>query len=514
MTVDPPDGAFVIGGGGSNYGQNLTESGIRGLFTVPTPLTGDHRGSLRAALNMLPKNSLKPWQTYLGGDDATFDVKTTAIDWIVGKAIDKPEGGLPAFLDKLVQGLTGWTHAGFQPSHAKDAAEILSNSVASLAAIMQRLQQDEMTGKFTGRSAFFDFTSQDDLSSWGSKWTQSYYGTGSGTEIISGGLGVWDGDATDDNRWGFALYNDEVSITDYQKVGAVFASSPSIGLLGGSVSKNRIMARANATLSTFVAVDFAAHGFTLGCSVSGAYTLLATGPSGFRFKPGAIYWLEAGTAGGVRIFRVWENNTVLMTYSDASSTSSLGSTFRYTGTAVNAFSDKYTPAKLASYAWFDNTPPAVRGCGWRMARTSTSGVTLNNGVNDFPGSYYDTAALLTDGLSYDITNNLVTVLAPGWYMVNVVQCGGGAISIGSGRQAAILYQNGAEVMRGAYFFSNATSDFAGFSAAFMVYCNYGDSLSPGYESSWPSGSNSLLKGEAGGTQTYWSGTFLGNTKPS
>lgn len=512
MTIDPPDGAFVIGGGDSNYGQNLTESGIRGLFTVPTPLTGDHRGSLRAALNMLPKNALKPWQTYLGGTDTTFDDKSTAIDWIIGKAIDKPEGGLQGFIDKLVQGLTGWTHTGFQTQAAKDAAEAISNSVTSLAATVQKLQQQEENGKFIGHSAVYDFTSQADASSWGSKWSQSYYGTGSGTEVISGGLGAWSGSA--DNRWGYARYSDMSTVTDYQKVGAVFATKPSIGLLGGSVSKNRIMCRVNASMSDFVAVDFAANSFTLSCSVSSSYTWLADGPSNFKFKVGAIYWLEAGTSGGARIFRVWENNTVLLTYADSAAVSSVGSTFRYTGLSVNAYSDNYVPAKVASYAFFDNTPPTVRGCGWRYARTSTSGATLTNGEHLFDSGYFDTTVLLTDGVSYDSSTNKATIQAAGWYLITICQGGGSAISIGSGRQAAVLYQNGTEVLHGADFFSNATSDFGGFSATYMVYCSEGDYLQPGYSTTWPSGSNSLLKGEAGGTHTYWSGTFLGNTKPS
>jgi hypothetical protein len=475
---------------------------------MPTPTLANAHDLLRSSLLKMPSGALNPWKAHLGISESTGTSDT--VDAVMGSLINRPK--LQDVIDGLVQGFTGWIDNGFGADDAEDAATTLANAVSTLSGIVQSLQQAESSGTFSGNAVMVDFSTMADASSWGSAWSQSYYGTGSGTLGITSGKGAWQGSA--DSRWGNARYSTMGTKTDYQKIGAVFSSKPSRTIFNGKKSTNRIMGRASSDLASYVAVDFQADSFNLNCSNSWSYTWLANGPSGFKFNPGAIYWLECGTSGGVRIYRVWENSTILKTYVDSAALTQVGSSYRHTGVSAMAFNDTYVPAQVASYAFFDNAPPAVRGCGWRVSRTSSSGTTLTNGDQMFDSSYFDTPVYLTDGLTHDASSNKITVSVPGWYLVTVNQGGGSAISIGSGRQAATLHLNGAKVQQAADNFSQPTSDFAGFNGTFIVYCAAGDYLQPGYNTTWPSGSNSLLKGESSGTQTFWSGTFLGNKQPS
>lgn len=156
---------------------------------------------------------------------------------------------------------------------------------------------------------------------------------------------------------------------------------------------------------------------------------------------------------------------------------------------------------------------APLGSGFRQYRTLTATVAAGTGSSLFPNSFFDTNDKITpDYTSAPATNNKITVANAGWYMVTV-SCSLGGNS-GSTAQTAIsplLYHNGSIYQWGnpsLYFDYSLTGDFGAtaMGSSFIVYCNAGDTLQPGYNTS---SANSLtLTGEATGGKTYWSVALL------
>ena len=59
--------------------------------------------------------------------------------------------------------------------------------------------------------------------------------------------------------------------------------------------------------------------------------------------------------------------------------------------------------------------------------------------------------------------------------------------------------------------SNQTVGQQGFDGTFLVYCDAGDVLQPGYISSWDY--DDFLKTGDAGLSTYWTVNFMSNTTP-
>lgn len=263
-------------------------------------------------------------------------------------------------------------------------------------------------------------------------------------------------------------------------------------------------------MSTCTYVDFQKGSFELGCYVSGAKTVFLT-ESSFTFRPGAAYWLECGTTGGLRYNRVWDNNRVLAIYLDSSIVADVDQ--YHVGMVVQAYSDNYNPAQVSSFAFYDNVPAEVTGCGWRITRTSETTGSFGNGTYLFPSGWFDTIDYISSDLvpRYTAAANKIEVPADGWYAVSVYQWGSdGMAAFTGGQHRAALFKNGVAVQFSNPIASNNFIGYNGFGGSFTVYCEAGDELQPGYNSTW-SGAG-LLKADAGGLGTYWAGTFLGNQR--
>lgn len=415
-------------------------------------------------------------------------------------------------IDGFIRGLLGWIGSGFQVDTVEEVSKRLADSIASMNAAITKLLQEADSGDFSGTAVSVDFQSYPNSTTMGSAWAQSYpSGSGTGTLGVSAGRVAWQGQATD--RRCVARFLTNQCRTDYQKVGAAFATVPSINFLGGYKSRNTLIARANTTMNTYTYVDLMAESLELGCYVNGAKTIFYTDTT-FRFKPGSSYWLECGTTGGARILRVWENKRVILTRTDSSSISQIGASYRNVGLGVQAANYQYVPAEIAAFAFFDNDPMQIKGCGWRVMRTDTANTASFTATESlFPQGWFNTVDYMSDDLidTYDPVNNKIVAPADGWYAVSVYQYGNQNLGPGvGGSNRAGLFKNGTCVQLANPIPSNINVGYNGFGGTFTVYCEKGDELQPGYSSTW-SGSN-LLRGEAGGLGTYWAGAFLGNKK--
>lgn len=564
-----PDGAVTIGGGDWKYGQAVNVDTAKASFEFPQPTHDNMVDLLRMVLSQLPVDALKPFAGFLGMVDGVFDniedgvnsiidslglrpVVHTLVEfeqWVhdffdaIGASIAGGDLGIfttwwhdnvtqpiadtiaglgdvsvdlgteiaraGAHIDGFIRGILGLIDSGFNVNIVEETAANLAASIAGMSAIITKLQSEESNGTFSGNAASVDFSVlADSATSIGAGWTQTYAGgSGTGTWGIWGGRTAWSGTAT--NRGFTAQYTAKVAKTDYQKVGAAFATAPSINTFGGNRSINSIYARGNASFTTRVYVDLYKNYLELGCYVSGSKTVFAT-DSTFQFKPGAAYWLECGTTGGLRVFRVWENSKIIKTYTDAAAVSAVGN--YYTGLGGVCSTDFYHPAKISMFAFYDNTPQAVLGCGWRVARTNTTGGGWSTGTNLFPASWFDTIDYLTDDLTYTMSANKVKVPYAGWYQVNIHQHGNSGMGVGGGNARVALYRNGTPVQYGSRVAHNSSVGFVGMGGTFTVYCDANDELQPGTDATYSV--SSAANADAGGLSTYWSGTFVGNKKPS
>ncbi|WKW87247.1 minor tail protein [Mycobacterium phage Chargerpower] len=105
------DGAFEIGGGEFDFGQQYTENIVKSLFTIPSAASGDPLAILRDQMLKLPLDVLKSLKDYIpGASDGDFLNVSSAVTKILESLILKPsflsEDDFQAFIDAIT-GLTG-----------------------------------------------------------------------------------------------------------------------------------------------------------------------------------------------------------------------------------------------------------------------------------------------------------------------------------------------------------------------------------------------------------------------
>jgi len=513
-----PDGAFTVGGGDFSFGQSYTESTIRSLFQPPVPNSANAVDLLGQQLSKMPLEVLQFFKDIIPDPvEEAFETIDGAIEQILANLHDNPltkvVQDIQDTIDGLVNGFVGWVNTGYTPAQLADIAKEVSKTVSDLKTVITALLSQ---AGYAGTAVVVDFAALDDASTLGSNFSQSASGTGASTVQRLGGRAKVVGTGT--GRWGWARYSAAGTKTDYQKIGVVFGTRPSIDLIGGSKSKNTIHGRYSADGNSYIAVIFTANGWTLGCQNAGSWTTfhnrVTTLFDPWDFKPGAVYWLECGTLGGPRIIRLWENNKILWTHVDTAAVSVLPSAqthpedYSYTGFGSQQFSDDMKPAEVASFAFYDNNPAALLGCGWRIARTGTGTDNVGSGDRTFPASWFDTIDYATSDLEVTISSNQVKVPATGWYQITVKQHGDGIIFGSLAVQPALLV-NGSVVSRG---HNSAWVNYNfGFFGTFTVYLNENDLVKPGYWAS-SSATSQLGGGDSAGANTWWSGVFLGNNK--
>lgn len=419
-------------------------------------------------------------------------------------------------LNNIVAGLLGFGNTLYDAviGDANTVTYNLNDTIAAMQAAISTLQNSASYVANAGNSDFVSWASAADASSLGAAWSQTYGGTGTGVLGIVSGRAAWK-DFSDNSRSCVAVYTAKQTTTDYQKIGVAFASAPN-DWYGGNDALNYIGGRVNAAGSTYVYVMLGPDTCELGCTVAGTTTVFGSVP-GFKFKSGASYWLECGTVGGVNIFKVWENDRVIKTYTDSGHVSAYGADYRYVGVGSSYFGSSLlhtTPGAMAAFAFSDNTPAPVLGSGFRRYRSSGTGVSQASGVHLLASNFFDTAERITTDLTYDGgSNNKLTMSVAGWYLVKVQLALSDWIHGGQSIQA-LLYKNGAVVAAGAETFGTAalgaaTGGGSNFGGTFIVYCDPGDYVQIGCNAS----TSLTVTGGPSGTQCHFEAVFVNNTVP-
>jgi len=458
-------------------------------------------------------------------------------------------------LNNVTRGLQGFLlgNSNATGANAEEAARLTREALASMQSKVASLQAAASTNSYSGRAFFEDFSSYAaSANGLGSSWGSVQYtstGTNTGTVGIETATGVaraaWIGQTLDKRR-GLVFYNTPLGTgndadinvllaNDYQKVGVVLSSGLTLGT-------NYIYARSNTTGSTSVYAKlwipalFGQASVEIWSVVSGVATKLGSTQT-FTFSAGSTYWLECGSTSSARQFRVYRDNTPIIVATGTTTNhklpSEFGSTqassYRYVGFGLESTADavfRWEPADVAGFAAFDNKPAPTLGSGFRIARTNTAVVpTASNpplyqaGAREITGQgaiWGGNPSLQTSDLTWNGTTGRVTVSVAGWYLVDVGLTLSNILP-GNSTFAAACFKNGAIHSEGHQQWGTAVASFGRRAAgSWLVYCNKDDQLSPGFRSSFDI-NNGLgtpgFVGEATGSQTYFSVTFVGNSKP-
>lgn len=442
---------------------------------------------------------------------------------------DITAGFIPAIqktINAIVNGWFGWI-GDWTEDDAADAVANQAATIATMSSAVTQLQNRAQNQDVGGVSTFIDFTARPAATSMGADFTQTYSGSGTGYLGLDNGAKFFFG--TFASRDCDFLKNDFQTTTDYQKVGLAFGSTPQYDALGHS-SNNEIHGRKNAAGDTYVYANLDYNTAQLGCQVAGSRTVFVTSPSGtFKFKSNASYWLECGTIGGLRVFRVLENNTPVLTHTEVGTTSQVGASYRYTGGRVHAYAQS-SPSwslpvgRMVAMAISDNYPSTVTGSGASIFRTTTSNVSSSSGTNLFPNNFFNNIGASSADIAVDLTTGTFTVSESAYYVLDAqVQQPGGSTTVASVSGWPLVslwaYINAVPSRRMGDFSAaqistvntsagTATYTFpVGLSGTCVVWLDAGDDVQLGYDSSISR--SSVFTGDSAGAETNFSITRVG-----
>lgn len=351
----------------------------------------------------------------------------------IGTGISNAVTGTVNTISAIVQGFTGMI-GNWVFGDVEAAARAVAQQAADTAASVAKLQQLNSANAQGGNSGFVDFSSVADGSSLGSSFTQYYSGSGTDLFGVVGGRGSITPGTNMVGRTCQYVYNTKQTLTDLQRVSAVFSTS--VGVRFGPFfapftveAVNSLRARV-AESGTYAGVDCVQVLFThntlyLGCVVSGVWTQWAA--VGHAFRPGAIYTLDAGSLGGDRQYRVQANGATIYLHNEVGTASHKGSGYRATGGGaewrVGYDGFNYYPAfpsQIAVFYMADNSTPAMLSSLGRAFRASTTPISFPTLATNYtlPASFFDTFDYATNDLTWDGTAGTWTVNRRANYIIS------------------------------------------------------------------------------------------------
>lgn len=435
-----------------------------------------------------------------------------------------------ATINGIVNGLFGWIgDIDWTPDDSAQAQLELADIISLMSSAITALQNDKNNAAVGGRSAFVDFTQRAPATTLGSDFDQVYTLSGDGDLGIGNGAEWLIGSQNAPRKCSF-YFNALQTATDYQKIGVAFGSAPQPGTF--NPARNEIHGRKNVAGTRFINAAIEKNKAWLSCVIDGAETVWKTTPTGtFSAKSNAIYWLECGTIGGLRIYRLLEGNRAILTHVEVGTASYLGPDYRGSGGAVYAYANGFTtnrPARMGAYAISDNQPATVVGSRAHMYRAATGGASVSAGAHVLPSNFFTVPGENTSDITYDLAAGSFTVSIDGTYDLEFrsrTSAFTTSLSSSSGPDPfpmyLAIYKNGVlwkyvgDVIRAYGYDISAASSSGQFyvvapeaiAMACPIYLQEGDYVQIGY---YAEGARSgFLTGDAGGLHTYF-GITLAN----
>lgn len=407
-------------------------------------------------------------------------------------------------ISKIISAWTGTTAALVNPvSTAQTVMAGAKNSISSLAATVAQMQALQGGNTNSGKSYAVSFASYPN-GALPAIFTTTLSGTGDSVLQVASGYVWFDYGTNNIARQHNSVYNAGVTDTDYQ-IGCCSVTNYPDALAFTTVSgANYIRLRSNTAGTSYVYIKTDTDGFgnlfyELGCVVSGTPTVWVSRTQ-ITFVENV--WLACGTAGGLRIYRVYAGSQLINTYTEVGTTSQVGASYRSAsfGGDVAANSGRtFTPGLVSSFQFADNVPPTTVGSGYFVTRTNTSTVTFNSGNNLLPNSFFDTTERSTTDIAYNPTTNAYTVINAGWYVISL----GIKINTLNNTQMTPLIYNNTTLLRG----GTPSVNVGTLASTWEEYLPAGTVLRPGVHQQAALGA--AMQGDTSGVYSYW-GIALSN----
>jgi hypothetical protein len=356
------DYAYEVGGGPWQYGSTLTEDDIAMIIHGPVANQANAEFLFQDKLLQLPLEVLRLFQGFIPGtsmDEDFADVPgsvATIMQWWpnlpgafneddfnqwLTDTFQPVADEIQKVIDAIVQGFNAWfEQIGFTPENVAEVNNTIGEAIGTLGTLGMRLAKLEQSNS----QVLEEFkTYPNSVPSLGPKWTQWYTGTGGGTLGSVNGYAVPTLALDTTNKGMYAVWKNPMP-SDFLKVSATISTPQE--LFGQS--ENFIYARWNPEVNG----DYVFAGFTwrrarIGFVAGGKVTQL--GSVTHDFRNGSIYTLDVTEE---RTFRIWENNSLVLTVVDAGGQSSFGDFFRHTGFGMFAPNGVARPGVVGSFATY------------------------------------------------------------------------------------------------------------------------------------------------------------------
>ncbi|UXE03185.1 minor tail protein [Mycobacterium phage Nikao] len=447
--------------------------------------------------------------------------------------------GIANVFDDIRQTWQGWWRALTGKSRTQVTADETAEQLAALAAAqvansiaIAELQAYQDNG-YSGLSGMDDFEREVDWGLGDLYWavTNEYGGTtNNGYVRIRNGQVEWVDQGNDACSYRFRCIRPDIAHTetDFQRVTLVVGtiSAEPHFITDSTTQHSRIYVRMSDDETRYVFVEFggldkAQFGYRNG----GNEVMVGSVFNCPRGSVGGTFTLEAGTAGGVRVFRLLWNNRPLSggVWSDVNNVTALGEDCRGWGFGMAAGSRlgiaQTTPNAYGAVTVTDNIPAPVVGSGCRVYRSSTSsdGHSINS-TTKFHNNFFDYVDVCSRDVVYNPADNCsITINSTGFYMFYACVPWNGDDTELSVARGLILYRNGQPVADLMRHWPGGSGEMRGAwaargSYATGVYVNAGDT----FHLYQYNNSQSLLGsaywggGNASGTRCYWGCSATGN----
>lgn len=411
--------------------------------------------------------------------------------------------GIQDIINSVTNFLQGLTGSSWGQAQANTALSATKMSIDQVAAQIQALSATQGGANNSGVSVVVNYN---DYANGSLPATHTVVTDGTNTSTIGITSGrvhfneVNNGDYKDFE----VLYNAKQTNTDYQLVGITLTTMMESGF--GVTATNWIKARMNTAQTRYIYVAFHKDDFN-----NLYFRLVAvTASGGITWKDwtampwASTAWLETGTAGGLRVYRVWAGNQIVWTHTEVGTLSDVGASNRscgFGGEVLPSVGGAMSPGDLSSFAFYDNQPPATVGITASHYRNSTAGTgTGGTGDREIPASTFDTALRSTPGITL-VNGKSYQVAEAGTYRFQF--CLHNVAGMVTSNVEPLLYvtpSGGVSAIRkrgGHQYFDGSTH--TRLHGDFSVYLNAGDAVTPGIGS--PSFTWSIA-GESTGSFTW------------
>lgn len=511
---DPPDEAFVIGGGELHYGQDYSESLVRDMFTVPSPTPTTAIPLMLEALRMAPTGSLSSYGSIIPG---AFPEDEYYVDEVTADAIveNLDETWWQRTWRGVIEKFTGMEGISTPTlDDAKDAMARLRADLAQNTRSIQDIQARDAGEISIGKVINIDFDQYPD-GPIPSELFDVYYLDDRFVSPGTAQIGIDNGLAQfttrpDDGPRDVMLVGVERTDTHYQIIRGTMGAPPMGPDSEEGTPKFHALVRVSDDRETYVF----ARAWNLGAWLQfrGEIGIVIDGVETIWDTNIPLTWsmdmtVVAGVGNNPHQYQVWSGSELVKTYTDATESCPLPDDDNFGWGSIAQIRGTHHSGKVGGCSVADNQLPLTIGTNAMMYRVSTTNEMMYGGgtVTDFPDNFFEIVGRTSRDIASDPEEGSFTVTKEGMYAIKCrVEL---AVGLNSKVQL-VLRVNGSAIDwdRGI-----TPANGEAMAETFFQYLEPGDIVDMAYTKS--GGNLGVLTGEATGTKTYFSITRIPDLLP-